>query len=111
MDANNPAYSSVAGVLFDKNQTTLIQYPGGKAGSYTIPDSVTSIGGAAFACCSLTSVTIPDSVTSIGELAFDSLHQPDQRHDPRQRHQHRGRAVRWLHQPDGDHGGYQQSRL
>ena len=37
----------------------------------TIPNSVTSIGGAAFAGCSgLTSVTIPNSVTSIGEHAF-----------------------------------------
>ncbi len=42
-----------------------------------IPNSVTSIGGYAFAGCdSLTSVTIPDSVTSIGYAAFsdcDSL--------------------------------------
>ena len=38
---------------------------------YTIPDSVTSIGGWAFASCtSLTSITIPDNVTSIGEGAF-----------------------------------------
>ena len=38
---------------------------------YTIPDSVTSIGGSAFGyCSSLTSVTIPDSVTSIGFGAF-----------------------------------------
>ena len=38
---------------------------------YTIPDSVTSIGEAAFlGCTSLTSVTIPDSVTSIGKWAF-----------------------------------------
>ena len=38
---------------------------------YTIPDSVTSIGGSAFrGCSSLTSVTIPDSVTSIGSSAF-----------------------------------------
>ena len=38
---------------------------------YTIPDSVTSIGRAAFFYCkSLTSVTIPDSVTSIGNEAF-----------------------------------------
>ena len=37
----------------------------------TIPDSVTSIGTAAFASCSsLTSVTVPDSVTSIGDGAF-----------------------------------------
>ena len=44
VDAANPAYSSVDGVLFDKSQTTLLQYPDGKAGAYTIPDSVTSIG-------------------------------------------------------------------
>jgi hypothetical protein len=37
----------------------------------TIPNSVTSIGGSAFAYCSgLTSVTIPNSVTSIGNGAF-----------------------------------------
>ncbi len=40
--------------------------------SYTIPDSVTSIGDYAFQyCTSLTSVTIPDSVTEIGNHAFD----------------------------------------
>ena len=37
----------------------------------TIPNSVTSIGSAAFYdCSSLTSVTIPNSVTSIGDEAF-----------------------------------------
>ena len=40
--------------------------------SYTIPDSVTEIGSAAFSGCSLTSVTIPDRVTSIGTSAFSS---------------------------------------
>ena len=45
VDTNNPAYSSVDGVLFNKSQTTLIQCPGAKTGSYTIPNSVTSIGG------------------------------------------------------------------
>ena len=69
--AGNPAYSSANGVLFDKNQTTLIQYPDGLGGSYTIPNSVTSIGDSAFqVCAGLTSVTIPNSVTSIGVEAF-----------------------------------------
>ena len=39
--------------------------------STTIPNSVTRIGGWAFAgCSSLTSVTLPNSVTSIGDYAF-----------------------------------------
>ena len=71
VDSANPNYSSMAGVLFNKNQSTLIQYPGGKTGSYTIPSSVTSIGDWAFSnCTNLTSVLIPNSVTSIGIYAF-----------------------------------------
>jgi len=71
VDTNNPAYSSVGGVLFNKSRTTLIEYPGGKAGSYTVPTGVTSIGIDAFGdCSSLTNVTIPNSVTSIGGNAF-----------------------------------------
>jgi hypothetical protein len=73
VDTNNPAYSSVAGVLFNKSQTTLIAYPPGKAGSgYTIPTNVTSIAGWAFVTCTrLTSITIPNGVTSIGNGAFN----------------------------------------
>jgi hypothetical protein len=71
VDAANPVYSSVDGVLFDKNQTTLVMYPCALGGSYTIPNSVTSIEEEAFCdCTSLTSVTIPASVTSIGDSAF-----------------------------------------
>ncbi|MDP2990606.1 MAG: leucine-rich repeat domain-containing protein [Kiritimatiellota bacterium] len=71
VDAGNSVYSSLAGVLFNKNQTTLIQCPGGKAGAYTIPGSVTSIGNGAFYwCTSLAGVTIPASVTSIGDNGF-----------------------------------------
>jgi hypothetical protein len=71
LDAQNVFYISVNGVLFDSNQSTLVEYPGGKVGSYAIPGSVTSLGEYAFFdCTSLTSVTIPDSVTNIGDYAF-----------------------------------------
>jgi len=71
VEATNPAYSSVDGVLFSKGTNVLIQYPGGRMGSYTIPGNATSIGDDAFYFCyNLESVTIPNSVTSIGNLAF-----------------------------------------
>ena len=73
VDVLNSVYSSVAGVLFDRSQTTLIAYPGGKAGDYTIPNSITNIGVGAFGgCTSLTSVTIPISIANIGDSAFYS---------------------------------------
>ena len=71
VDPSNPAYRSVGGVLFDKSQATLIEYPGGIAGGYTIPNGVTSIENGAFAICPITSVTIPAGVTNIGVTAFD----------------------------------------
>lgn len=97
VDAYNPNYSSLDGVLFNKTQTKLIQCPISKIGEYIIPSSVTSIGGAAFFdcgnltavsiptsvitienyafnyCSGLTSITIPSSVTSIGERVFDGF--------------------------------------
>ena len=71
VQATNPNYSSQNGVLFNKNATLLMQYPGGKQGSYTIPSSVSTIGESAFeGCMNLTSVSIPNSVTTIGNSAF-----------------------------------------
>jgi BspA type Leucine rich repeat region (6 copies) len=71
VDTNNPVYSSVNGVLFDKNQTTLVEYPAGDPANYTIPDSVTGIGDEAFDFCfNLANVTIGSSVTNIGDEAF-----------------------------------------
>ncbi len=68
----NAHYSSLDGVLFNKDKTVLVQYPIAKAGNtYTIPNSVDSIGNRAFQLCStLTQITIPENVTKIGEWAF-----------------------------------------
>ena len=72
VDSANNNFSSAEGVLFNKDKTTLVQYPPSKTGiTYTIPSSVTSIGDFAFwGCTYLTSVTIPAIVTSIGGFAF-----------------------------------------
>ena len=92
---DNKNFSSVDGVLFSKDMSTLLVYPAGsKRSTYIVPDSVTEIGNDAFYCCTslskvqlpngltkignyafrdcinLTEITIPDSVTSIGRFAF-----------------------------------------
>ena len=71
VDAHNPFYSSVDGVLFNRNQSMLIQYPGGKSGAYNFPNQVSSIGDWAFGYCSvLTSLTLNNNITNIGDGAF-----------------------------------------
>jgi hypothetical protein len=71
VDAFNPAYSSDYGVLYDKRKTKLLQFPGGKNGSYTIPNGVISIDPLAFYFCgNLKKVIIPKTVTSIRKSAF-----------------------------------------
>ena len=72
VDSKNTVYSSVDGVLFNKDKTELITYPCNKAGtSYSIPSTVTTLIEYCFSeTRNLTSMTIPSSVTSIGDWAF-----------------------------------------
>jgi hypothetical protein len=75
VSSGNQHYSSENGVLFNKDKKTLVYYPGGKTGAYTIPNSVTSIGNSAFYDCRLiSSVIIPNSVTSIENTTFYNCH-------------------------------------
>lgn len=69
--ANNLDFSSAAGVLFNQNQTTLIGFPEGKAGSYAVPNSVTNISVYAFfGSSNLTSVALSSNVSTIEDYAF-----------------------------------------
>ena len=68
---NNTSYSSVNGVLFDKDKTKLVCYPAGKTETfYTTPEGVTTIEESAFSYCNLIGITILDGVRSIGKEAF-----------------------------------------
>lgn len=71
VDPSNTVYSSMDGVLFDKGQTLLFQYPGGKAGEYVIPDSVTEIKEWGFSFCGgLTRLGIGQNLILIGTGAL-----------------------------------------
>lgn len=72
LSLENQNYCSVDGIVFSKDMTKLIQYPIGKtAKSYSIPDTVTTIGEFAFMeCQALEHINIPNSVTVIEDFAF-----------------------------------------
>jgi hypothetical protein len=70
----NKYFSSVDGVLYNKDKTVIEIYPLGKtADSYKILSTVKEIGSFCFHQSGLKSVTIPESVTEIGSSAFSKM--------------------------------------
>lgn len=73
VDGANTAYTSIDGVLFSKDKTTLVAYPNGKGSNYSIPGSVTTIENHSFMdCVNLKNITIPNSVKTIKVGAFEN---------------------------------------
>lgn len=71
VDPDNDMYTSIEGVLFDKDVTKLLQFPSGKSGDYEVPSTVTMISKNSFAESQLLrSVSIGNTLESIGEFAF-----------------------------------------
>ncbi len=71
VDPDNSVYSSEDGILYNKDKTELLRYPGGRTTkSFIVPDSVNSIHYGAFLSDNLTEITIPSGVTSVGDYAF-----------------------------------------
>lgn len=73
VDSNNKYFTSVDGILFDKDSTRLIKYPENRDGnSYEVPNTVKTIDANAFISCkNLQMIVIADSVEKIGDSAFD----------------------------------------
>lgn len=78
VDEKNPKFSSIDGNLYSKDKKTLYQYAIGKKDkTFTVPNTVTTIGIASFGDAkNLTGVILPDGLTTIERSAFwgaDSL--------------------------------------
>ena len=71
VDAQNSAYASEDGVLYDKQKTTLIACPAGKE-TISVPDSVKTVGAYALdGCAKLTEVVFPADTVTIEQYAFE----------------------------------------
>ena len=73
VNSSNSIFIGEDGVLYQKDEAnfTLICYPAGRIGKFSISGSITSIGNGAFqGCTELTGITIPGSISSIGWGAF-----------------------------------------
>ena len=71
ISSNNRYFCVVAGVLFSKDMTKLICYPGGKSATkYDVPNSVTEIGEYAFHGSRIIELVLPELLQIIGSSAF-----------------------------------------
>ena len=72
VDAGNPNYTAVDGLLMSKDQRKLIAVPAGRTGSLTVPQTVEVIGFGAFEQSKLTQVQFPEdaNILTIGYRAF-----------------------------------------
>lgn len=72
LNSDNPYYSTLNGVLYNKALTSLIIYPAGKQlQTFEIPDGVTEIKSSGFfGTKALEYLFLPESLTSIGADAF-----------------------------------------
>lgn len=71
VDAANTGFTTVDGVLYNKDMTTIVSFPNGKDfGGYTLPETITAIGDYAFCSVWLQQFDVPSQVESIGAGAF-----------------------------------------
>ena len=71
VNPENPAFTSVDGVLCNKAVTKIVRCPVAKTG-FVIPQTVTEIGYRAFDNCVMPQIDLPENVAVVGTCAFDS---------------------------------------
>ncbi len=74
VDGDNPYYSAIDGVLYNKDGTKLISMPAGRTGSYVIPKEVVILGFGAFENSKLSEITVEEGsrLVTFGYRAFYS---------------------------------------
>lgn len=70
VQAGNSHYSSKDGVLLSGDGKSILWFPMGKDGEYTLPSTVTTVGDYAFRNCRIETFHFSDGLTSIGKYAF-----------------------------------------
>jgi len=96
VDKNNPYYSDIDGVLFNKKQTTLLLYPPGRTGKkYNVPNTVIKIADFSFYTLydytinvgkkHLKTIVMPDNIKQFANLSNDYI---SSRKDVRNMHSH-----------------------
>ncbi|GEM_PF-6156086 len=70
LSEDNPYFSDTDGAIISADGTVLLQYTGGGAEAYTIPDGVRQIGAFAFYEAQIDAITFPNGLESIGKGAF-----------------------------------------
>lgn len=70
VQAGNSHYCSKDGVLLSGDGKSILWFPMGKEGEYTLPSTVTTVGDYAFRNCRIETFHFADGLTSIGKYAF-----------------------------------------
>ena len=74
VDVKNSTYSSVDGLLLDKEKNRLISCPPGRTGTVTVPDGVSWIQAFAFSYSpGVTDLVVPDSVNYIDTVGINGI--------------------------------------
>lgn len=79
VDANNPNFTSIDGILYNKNKTILLGCPRGRAGKIRIPEGTTAIRWKALVDCpNITQVDLPASLQILSYREFSQMEHLEQ---------------------------------